>query len=684
MLRTAVGTCICLGQQHGYLVEPDVFDVWQNELSGDLAKDQVIAITRHHRVQGSRGYSDSAEYVLNTLRGWGMSFEESWVESFRSDGKIHYQTWQSPSGWSIESGSLRMVSPSSELIVRFPEIAMSVMTYSNPGRVRAELVDVGSGTSDEDYFGKDIKGKLALATGYGGDVHRLAVLKYGAAAVICYLDDERAAHHPDMIQYTGIWPRSGEIPRVTFGFNISNRQGRKLKTLLAEGKRVVLDASVEGTGLEPWRMEVVGALFLGTEHPEQELILVAHLDHPKESANDNASGAAALMDIARTLKTLIAEGKLSPPRRTIRLLWVPEFFGTMADVDKHPELRGPRLGGKTLGCINLDMVGEDIDLLHSRMNITWTPPTMGSILPDVVSDMAAYLDKLEAQNPRIERSTFNYRVTPFSGGSDHVVFNDGGIQIPSVMVGHWPDYTHHTTEDTPDKVDPVELKRSELIAATSLWYLANLTPEKSPRVTNLVAAHAQSRLIEDTRKASSWLLEAPEGERVRVYHDAKEVIDFALEREKRAINNILDFAPSELTRKLVATWSQSLEGQAELQRRTLHAIYYQRTGRFPGPKIETHAEQEASEWIPTRFTRGPLSGGMPQLRLPEHDRDWYETAEAQSLDSYLLVNLIDGERSILEIRKQLTAATQPVLLEAVDRFVRDLAKVGLVELEKRP
>lgn len=45
---------------------------------------------------------------------------------------------------------------------------MSVITYSNAGEATAELVWVGSGTSDADYAGKDVKDKIVLATGYGG------------------------------------------------------------------------------------------------------------------------------------------------------------------------------------------------------------------------------------------------------------------------------------------------------------------------------------------------------------------------------------------------------------------------------------------------------------------------------------------------------------------------------------
>jgi len=82
-------------------------------------------------------------------------------------------------------------------------------------------------------------------------VHRLAVLKYGAKAVVCYLDDDRAKEFPDMLQYTGIWPRSEELKQVTFGFNLTNRQGEKLKSILDTGESVTLHGVARGTGLEP-------------------------------------------------------------------------------------------------------------------------------------------------------------------------------------------------------------------------------------------------------------------------------------------------------------------------------------------------------------------------------------------------------------------------------------------------
>ncbi len=98
--------------------------------------------------------------------------------------------------------------------------------------------------------------------------------------------------------------------------------------------------------------------------------------------------------------------------------------------------------------------------------------------------------------------------------------------------------------------------------------------------------------------------------------------------------------------------------------------------------MRTLEEREAAAWIPSRLTRGPLGHDLPQARITETERSWYETSEAQSLDTYLLVNLIDGRRTILDIRNSLVGATHPVSVTAVHRFVQDLAKAKLIELRR--
>ena len=658
-------------QQYVPLLDSERRDLLHEVLSGEVAKDHVIQITRHHRIQGSRGYRASAHYVLEQLRAAGFSEDEAFIESFPSDGRIEYQTWQSPSGWDITRAELRMVEPREERIVGYPEIAMSLITYSNPGDVTAELVWVGSGTRDSDYEGKDVRGKFVLATGYGGSVHRLAVIEYGAAAVVAYLDDDRAKLVPDMLQYTGMWPLPEEVDHVTFGFNISNRQGERLRSMLERGQRVVMHGSVEGIGLESYYMDIVVARIEGSELPDEEIIISAHLDHPKESANDNASGSAAILDMANTLQSLIDEGRMERPRRSIRFLWVPEWHGTMAYVDAHPEMVGPGLGGSSLANINMDMVGENLELLHSRMIMTRTPASIPSALNDVVENMAQMVDGMNVRSARGSLSRFNYAVTGYGGGSDHMMFID--LKIPGMMFGHSPDYTHHTSEDTPDKVDPVELERTEIIATATTLFLSDLTDEEAVDLVYLVSANAAGRLGSAGRRA--WqLLTDSELDFDEARFEAHNTVAHAVLWEHGAVASVLEFNDSPQVQAAVDRARRQLEQQSE----DIFAALRSDAGVSGSMSRRPYPTDDR---VPGRLTRGPLAFALPASGLPAEAAAWYSSPDftLNGNQRFELVNFIDGSRTVSGIRDALSAEYGPVSQDVVARYVEDLVRAGVVE-----
>jgi hypothetical protein len=689
------------GAQQGTLLDPAVRALLHEELSGETAKEHVIAITRYHRIQGSRGYHEAAEWVLAKLRQYGFDEEHAWIETFPSDGKIRYQTWQSPSGWHIDGAELRMLEPRDERIVGFPEIAMSVVTYSNPGDVTAELVWVGGGTQESDYAGKDVKGKFVLATGYGGSVHRKAVLEKGAAAVVCYLDDERAAEHPDMLQYTGMWPKTEELERTTFGFNLTNRQGEKLRALLTGGQRVVLRGKVEGVGLESFVMSVVVAKIDGSVRPQEELLFSAHLDHPKESANDNASGSGAILDIARGLWKLIDAKRLPAPQRTLRFLWVPEWNGTMAYLDGHEEVLGPtRAEGQesvVLANLNLDMVGEDTEKLHSRLILTRSPLAVIGALDAVVADMAAMVDGLEVRTPRGSRSSFHYRQVPFSGGSDHMMFLDRGI--PSVMFSHDPDYTHHTSEDTPDKVDPVELERCELIAAGSFWYLANLSEKQSLDLAWAASADALARFDEGALAVRARL--AGPAQDAGAAQDAGPARMRAADEALVALGTLLEGAFAHVQRFDPSPRNASSLARVLDEQRTGLRAHVRDTRKALAVELGLTAQLEEKQGLAAlqaalrgpearivlRRTRGPLAFDLPASSLPAERAAWYSASTCPFSGSearFELLNFANLGLPLGAIRAAYSAELGAVGQADVSRFFEDLEALGLLVLRESP
>jgi aminopeptidase-like protein len=110
-------------------------------------------------------------------------------------------------------------------------------------------------------------------------------------------------------------------------------------------------------------LNVVSAVIRG--QTDEEVVVVAHLCHPQWSANDNASGAATVLEVARTLQGLISEGRLDKPHRGIRFLLVPEISGTQAYLASNED-QIPRM----IAGLNLDMVGENQDLCGGRRPVS--------------------------------------------------------------------------------------------------------------------------------------------------------------------------------------------------------------------------------------------------------------------------------------------------------------------------
>ncbi len=257
-----------------------------------------------------------------------------------------------------------------------------------------------------------------------------------------------------------------------------------LKSLMAKGA-VRVKGTIDAT-LAPGKLTHVHAYIRGSEHPEQEVLITAHLDHPKWSANDNASGAASLIEMARTMKVLIAAKKIPQPLRTIHFMWVSEYYGTLAYASTHKETRrcgdwdDPRAVAKwdanakqpcTVANINMDMVGEDTQKTNGRFYFTRTPDSVPSFLNALLEDVMQ-----QTRDARLfaGAGTHNYwqpEAAAHTLGSDHEIFL--GLGIPSTMFGHDPDWTHHTSEDTVDKTDASELLRVGVMASAASEWMAS-------------------------------------------------------------------------------------------------------------------------------------------------------------------------------------------------------------------
>jgi len=360
----------------------------QAQLSGQSAYAHVehLAGVVGPRVGGTPGNRAAAEYIAAQLRQHGYQVE---LHAFQFP---YYEERR------VDLVQLTPVQRS---------IAAKAMFYSAntpPAGVEAEAVFVGLGRP-QDFEGRRVRGAIALAE--PGEIHPALqvanAIRQGAIGVVTY-DDQ-----PGEIVARTLVSRS-PIPAV----GISHEDGRRLVAAAREGG---LRLRLHVDGLFDTRPSVnVVATRGGTARAGEIIVVGAHYDTVPggPGANDNASGVAVVLEVARVLAT-------TPAARTVQyvLFGVEEFgvFGSSAYANER------RRG--VVAMINLDMVGWG-----PRLMIGNSPDREGAIV------VAAMRVAVELGIP----------VTRFhSSGSDHYSFERVGIPAVFLHRGMNP-YFHRSTD----------------------------------------------------------------------------------------------------------------------------------------------------------------------------------------------------------------------------------------------
>jgi aminopeptidase YwaD len=629
-----------------------------NEISGEAAKRNLEGLARHHRMRGSSGFRAATDQILAELKRYG--FADAHVESFPADGKIYYGTQRSRPGWDAAFAELWEVDPDGNRKTRLASweaMPMSLAQDSADAEVRAALVDVGAGTADKDYEGKDVRGKLVLTSSQPGDIQHLAVEKFGAAGFVSYAQNQRTAwwkESEDAVRWGHI---DGFAKTPTFGFMVSLRQGLALQERLAGKETVLLDARVKTRpGVDAY--EIATATIPGSDSAlrNQEIIYSCHLDHPRPGANDNASGCAAILEVARTLSRLVADRSIAAPRRTIRFVWPPEIEGT------HALLNGrPQFAANAKAVVHLDMVGGGPET-KAIFHITRGPASQPSFINDIADHVgrfvnaqsAAYAMTGEAAFPLVAsgggKEALLAQVVPLTMGSDHQVYADSTFGIPVIYLNDWPDRYIHTTLDTPANIDPTRLERAAFIAAASGYILANLTAADARSVWSVVQQSALNRAAKTIEVRRT--LPAPE---------AANLTRFRSDYERRLVDSFGRFflPPPDVRLEF---WP-----------------FFDQLDRLLGARPRTQ-EPVGKVYRRNPAVRGPLTtfGHDPFI-------DRYGLEKAQSIRlhargeyAYEALNLVDGKRTVSEIRDALSAMFGPVPAADVEQYLAALAEIGVI------
>lgn len=434
------------------------------------AMADVAALCRHDRYQASAGIDAAAAYVAERAGAAGLADVE--VIRFPADGARRWWTFAGPVRWTPRHASVRV---DGTPVLSYPEQPYALAAYSAatpPGGRRLPVVRWSRHGERRHPFGA-----LVVLDSVPLPAALDDLVACRAAGVVADPLAGRADRFP------------GQVGRIElpvgcpmFAFSVTEAQLAALGR--ASTAHVVVDVDTR-----PGTLPVVTGRLPGGD---DELLLSAHLCHPRPSANDNASGVAALLGVARAWAALPALPDAAGP--AVRFVWGPEFVGLAAYL--HDVVLAGRVP-RPLAAVNVDMAGES-QRRGGPLVIERAPDELASPISAIAERCATLLPAaVRSYSGAVPCDTWAWRATPYVGASDHAMLNGRPTRCPAVSLGHWPDPANHTSADTLDLVDGEELRRTATIASSTIGALraAAADEELLAELGDATVAWAAARML---------------------------------------------------------------------------------------------------------------------------------------------------------------------------------------------
>ena len=524
----------------------------ENELSGDKVLQNASYITQFLRAPGSKGLHKVLNFIEEKLIQYNLdklnNIEYPMIENNTEE--------MSFIGWDVSNAKLEIIDPFYKEITSFDQAPTCIQWWSSstpPHGVTADLVDVGTGVDEKCYNGLDVKGKIVLATGENqveGNTRafQLAVEEHGALGLITdnlpYAQPplRTRINHPEAVSFLRIRTKSDK----GWAFALSLSMGEYLRELMKKGP-VKIRATVDAEYNDQKDWEIIGEI-TGRDKPEEEVWFVLHCSGPKPGANC-ASGAALGMEIARTIKTLIDNGKIVRPRRTIKFLIGVEGDGLNAYLQTK---RDENIDVKA--AFVFCSVGDDQSECGSSLLLFRSPDSIPSYVNDICAD-AVDIFSNDAFTPyRAEHydvPLIRFKVHPFTPMSDNSRLMT--MKIPCPLFWSWPSRHFHTQFYTADKLDPNVIKKCGLVAIYSALMIADAGRNEALQFAQIIRLKTFSRMQEITKNALNTLHEAGERKQEDLTIEYIDKLKYTLERDiysVESVKNLLNKPDKELEEEI--------------------------------------------------------------------------------------------------------------------------------------
>jgi aminopeptidase YwaD len=357
---------------------------------------EALATTIGVRAAGTEGEARAADYIDQQLAGLGyrVTRQPFPIISFRDKGAAL---------------ALRGV----DLTVR-----PTTMRLSGAGRVDGPVVVAGAGTPD-DFARVEVRGKLALVERGGLTFQEKATnaAAAGAVALLIYNNVDGP--------FQGALTTPAALPVVS----LPRAEGLRLRQVIEEGSPVEAQLRVDAT-IERTPSQNVVAVRPDLPANLPIIIIGGHYDSVPAGpgANDNASGTAVVLELARVLAA-----------------------------ERRAEIRFVAFGAEEIGLVGSRYYAEHMPAEDRRRTLMMLNLDMLAVGPALAIGGS---DDLAARAIAIAEQLGVRQVARLRGGnatgSDHASFIAAGI--PALFINRPDDPRYHTAQDQAEHVQPEALQ----------------------------------------------------------------------------------------------------------------------------------------------------------------------------------------------------------------------------------
>ena len=337
----------------------------------------------------------------------------------------------------------------------------AIVPYFSPstpaGGLRAEVAVLIEG-EEENYEGLDVEGKIVLLIEVGGGYSNFwlgtfaqRAAEHGAVGLIVI--------HPMPWPYRMSMEAGNSIVADRFcekqlpAVCISGIDGAKLMYQIGLGHNVV-EMKVQ-TLIEERASVIISGIARGSEFPEERIGVIGHRDNGiAPGANDNLSGAACMLELARVLGSRKA-------RRGFEFISSTAEEGVTPGAWSFCQQNKDDLKKNMKALIDIDMVGVGGQIKQVEKGL-WPdsepivqPEWLMKMVDEVAEDLGYYFGRMTAKWGVAESARFIE------------------IGVPTTWFWAPDDPYYHSVHDSVDKINPNSLKSVSDVSAVVMWRLAN-------------------------------------------------------------------------------------------------------------------------------------------------------------------------------------------------------------------